>query len=219
MIDQDDETANAIRYAVLRRLAPGIRHGLMGDLQAIQFLAELAARQLQASADPGKVQDGLSHIIAQTRNAVGSCRSIIEWLRADAGAATALGDGVAQCLKLAGDDWPLRGIEATTDLKAADALVDKAALRELLIASLLALTDMHPGTLDIVVQSVADAEDVELKLHSRAADRRASMPPAAHERRFTWADVQMLAKAHGVGCSCQADGATLRLRRIAAAPT
>ena len=217
MIDQDDETANAIRYAVLRRLAPGIRHGLMGELQAIQFLAELAARQLQASADPAKVQDGLSHLIAQTRNAVGSCRSIVEWLRPDAGA-TPLGDGVAQCLKLAGDDWPLRGIEATTDLKAADALVDTAALRELLIASLLALTDMHPGTLDIVVQSVADAEDVELKLHSRAADRRAGMPPAAHERRFTWADVQMLAKAHGVACSCQADGAALRLRRIAAAP-
>ena len=124
MIDQDDETANAIRYAVLRRLAPGIRHSLMGELQAIQFLAELAARQLQASADHAKVQDGLSNIIAQTRNAVSSCRSIVEWVRPDAGAATALGDGVAQCLKLAGDDWPLRGIEATTDLKAADALVD-----------------------------------------------------------------------------------------------
>jgi hypothetical protein len=218
MIDQDDETANAIRYAVLRRLAPGIRHGLMGELQAVQFLAELAARQLQASADPAKLQDGLSHIIAQTRNAVGSCRSIVEWLRPDAGAATALGDGVAECLKLAGDDWPLRGIEATTDLKAGDAVVDKAALRELLIASLLALTDMHPGTLDILIQSAADAEDVELKLHSRAADRRASMPPAAHERRFTWADVQMLAKAHGAACTCQADAATLRLRRLAAAP-
>jgi hypothetical protein len=217
MTDQDDETTNAIRYAVLRRLAPGIRHGLMGELQAIQFLAELAARQLQASADPAKVQDGLSHIIAQTRNTVDSCRSIVEWLRPDAGATTALGEGIAQCLKMAGDDWPLHGVEATTNLQAPEVLVDKAALRELFTASLIALTDMHPGTLDIDVQSAADAEDVELRLHARAADRRSSMPPAEHERRFTWADVQMLAKAHGVPCSCQAHGATLRLRRISAA--
>jgi hypothetical protein len=217
MTSEDEATADGIRYAVLRRLAPGIRHSLMGELQAIQFLAELAARQLQASTDPAKVADGLSHIIAQTRSTVGSCRSIVEWLRPDAGATTAVGEGVAQCLKLAGDDWPLRGVEATTKLQATDVLVDKAALRELLTASLIALTDMHPGTLDIDVQSAADGDDVELKLHARAADRRSSLPPAEHERRFTWADVQMLAKVHGVSCSCQAHGTILRLRRTAAA--
>ena len=100
MTSQEEATADAIRYAMLHRLAPGIRHSLMGELQAIQFLAELAARQLQASADPAKVQDGLSHIIAQTRNTVGSCRSIVEWLRPDTGATTALGEGIVQCLKL-----------------------------------------------------------------------------------------------------------------------
>ncbi len=218
MIDDDDETANAIRYAVLRRLAPGIRHSLMGELQAIQFLAELAARQLHASGDAAKIGDGLAHIISQTRNTVGTCRSIVEWLRPDAGETTALGEGVEQCLKLAGDEWPLRGVEARTELRAADALVDRAALRELFTASLIALTDMHPGTLDIDVHSAADAEDVELRLYARAADRRSSMPPLDDERKFTWADVQMLAKAHGVPCSCQAHGATLRLRRIAASP-
>jgi len=216
MTSQEEATADAIRYAMLHRLAPGIRHSLMGELQAIQFLAELAARQLQASADPAKVQDGLSHIIAQTRNTVATCRSIVEWLRPDAGATTALGEGITQCLKLAGDDWPLRGVEATTKLEATDALVDKAALRELLTASLIALTDMHPGTLDVDVQSAADADDVELRLHARAADRRSSLPPAEHERRFTWADVQMLAKVHGASCACQAHGAILRLRRTAA---
>ncbi len=217
MTDQDDEMANAIRYAVLGRLAPGIRHGLVGELQAIEYLAELAARQFQTSADPAQAQGGLSQIIAQTRKTVGSCCSIVEWLRPGAGAATALGEGIAQSLKLAGDDWALRGIEATTNLQGADALVDKAALRELSTAALIALMDMHPGTLDIDVQSAAEAGYVELKFHARAADRDSSMPPSDDERKFTWADVQLLAKAHGVPCSCQAHGATLRLRRIATA--
>jgi len=215
MSDHEDMTTDAIRYAVLRRLAPGIRHSLMGELQAIQFLAELASRQLQIAADTAKVQDGLSHIIAQTRNTVISCRSIVEWLRPESGATIVLREGVEQCLKLAGDDWPLRGIEATTALDAADALVDKAALRELFIASLIALTDMNPGTLDIEVQSGADGEDIELKLQAHAAARRSSMPPSGHGRTFTWADVQMLAKAHEVACACRGQGATLRLRRAA----
>lgn len=216
MSDQDNETTNAIRYAVLQRLIPGIRHGLMGELQAIQYLAELAERQLQASADSAKVRDGVLHIIAHTGNTVGSCRSLAEWLRPTAGATTAIGAGIAECLKLAGDDLPLRGIEATTNLQAPEAQVERAALCEVFTATLLALIDMHPGTLDIDVESAADGDHIELRFHARSADRQCSMPPFEPERRFTWADVQMLAKAHGVPCSCSVHGATLRLRQIAA---
>ena len=131
------------------------------------------------------------------------------------GSTTALGEGIAQCLKVVGDDWPLRGVEATTELGAPDTLVDKSALREILAASLMALIDMNPGTLDIDIQSDADADEVELRLRARAVDRRATIRSGADEHKFTWADVQLLAKAHGVSCSCQASGATVRLRRIA----
>lgn len=212
MIFEQSRETDAIRYAVLHRLAPGIRHSLMGELQAIQFMAELAARQRDAS-DDARAVDGLQQVIAQTRATVASCRSIIEWLRPEAGATTALGEGVTLCLKLVGDDWPLRGVQATIEVRAPDALVDRAALRELLAASLMALIDMHPGTLDIDVQGDTAADDVELRLRARAADRRPTIRPSADERKFTWADVQMLATAHGVSCSCQASGATIRLRR------
>jgi hypothetical protein len=213
----DNEGANAVRYTVLRRLAPGIRHGMMGDLQAIQFLAELAARQLRAAADVARLEDGLTQIIAQTRSTVLACRSIVEWLRPEAGATIALGEGVAQCLKLAGDDWALRGVEARTSLQEADAPVDRAALRELFTTSLLALTDTQPGSLDIEVRSAADGNDVALDVGVCAADRRSSMPRSQHDRKLTWTDVQMLAQVHGVPCVCRPDGATLRLRRIPAA--
>lgn len=212
-----NEEADAVRYAVLRRLAPGIRHGLMGDLQAIQFLAELAARQLRAPADIAKIEDGLTQIITQTRSTVVTCRSIVEWLRPETGTTVALGEGVAQCLKLAGDDWALRGIKARTSLQEADAPVDRAALRELLTTSLLALTDTQPGSLDIEVRSAADGNDVALDVGVCAAERPSSMPRSEHERKLTWTDVQMLAQVHRVPCDCRPDGATLRLRRIPAA--
>jgi hypothetical protein len=216
MTFENSRETDAIRYAVLNRLAPGIRHGLMGELQAIQFMAELAARRRDASDDVAPL-DGLQQVISQTRATVANCRSIIEWLRPEAGATTALGEGVAQCLKVVGDDWPLRGVEAVTEVRAPDALVDKAALRELLAASLMALMDMHPGTLDIEVHGDAAADDVELRLRAHAAGRRATILPASDERKFTWADVQILATAHEASCSCQASGTTIRLRRAAPA--
>jgi len=215
MTSEQTRETDAIRYAVLYRLAPGIRHGLMGELQAIQFMAELAARQRDERGHNSRTMDGLQQMVAQTRGTVAHCRSLIEWLRPDAGSTTALGEGIAQCLKVVGDDWPLRGVEATTELGAPDTLVDKSALREILAASLMALIDMNPGTLDIDIHSDADADDIEISLRARAADRRATIQAAANERKFTWADVQMLAKAHGVSCSCQASAATIRLPRIA----
>src|SRR5204863_7011438 len=46
MSDTNGRDADAIRYAVLRKLASAIRHSLMGDLQRIQFSAELAAKMI-----------------------------------------------------------------------------------------------------------------------------------------------------------------------------
>jgi CheY-like chemotaxis protein len=44
--------ADAIRYIVLQ-LASGLRHTLMGELQSIQFLAELGARRMEDSGNDG----------------------------------------------------------------------------------------------------------------------------------------------------------------------
>ncbi len=208
------EAANALRYALLRRLLPGIRHKMLGELQAVESLAELAARQLQADGEPREARESVALVVAHVREAVASARSMMKWLRPEPGVTIPLGEAVVQCLEVVGDDWPLRGIEATTDLRGADALVDRAALRELFAVSVVALIDVHSGPLDIDVQSVGEADHVDLTLQVRTAARRARVPLPA-EPRFGWADVQALANAHGAPCTWHAHGATFRLRRIA----
>ena len=47
--------ADAVRYVVLRKLASGMRHTLMGELQAIQFAAELAAQMVTTGAPGSKM--------------------------------------------------------------------------------------------------------------------------------------------------------------------
>jgi hypothetical protein len=129
MTDASGRDPDAIRYAVLRKLASGMRHSLMGELQTIQFSAELAARMIETGGGGPKLDECIKQLPDQTRAAVKSCRAMMEGLRPDDKASTRVDEAVELCLKVAGDDWPLRGIEASTDLKSGDALVSKPLLR------------------------------------------------------------------------------------------
>ena len=58
--------ADAVRYIVLRKLASGLRHTLMGELQSVQFLAELGARNIDNGADQSRTRDCIGKISLAT---------------------------------------------------------------------------------------------------------------------------------------------------------
>jgi hypothetical protein len=217
MGDTSGYDADAIRYAVLRKLASGMRHSLMGELQTLQFSAELASKMLDAGAGGPKLDDCIRQLPDQTRSAVSSCRSVIEWLRPEDKAATTVEETVRCCLKVAGDDWPLRGIEASTDFQSADARVSKPVLRELCVAALLALTDTNPGPIDIAVSSRQAGGEIVVTFAASRTQRKSPFPPLTLYRALTYDDVATLARADGVACSHATDTVTLRLPTLPSA--
>lgn len=224
MTEAAHRDADAVRYIVLRKLASGLRHTLMGELQSIQFLAELSARHMgeagkgreegggAAGSDPVKARDCVGKISAATSGAIATCHSVIDWLRPDAKATTTLGEAVGQCVKLAGDDWRMRATQATVALPdaAAEAKVLKSAARELIVASLLTLTDRHRGPLDIEVTGARTGDRVELRVQAKDAARASPLPASTIYQALDWSDVALLAAAHGVDCASVDDAATLR---------
>jgi hypothetical protein len=193
--------ADAVRYLVLRKLAAGLRHALMGELQSIQFLAELGTRLLDSGTDDARLRGCVGKIPAAAGTAIATCHSVIEWLRPEEGASTTLAEAVGQCVALAGDDWRMRAIQATVAMPApaGEASVSKAAARELVVASLLALTDAKPGPLDIEVVAALGNGVVTLRLDARLSGRHVHFaPPAKVGFAITWDDVALLAAAHGV---------------------
>jgi hypothetical protein len=205
--------ADAIRYIVLRKLASGLRHTLMGELQSIQFLAELGARRMEESgADGSKTREFIGKISAAAGEAIGTCHSVIEWLRPEEGAVTTLGEAVGQCVKLAGDDWRMRATQATIDMPgpAGEAKVSKSAARELIVTAVLALTDQHPGSLDIEVVGALAGDRVDLRLRALASKRAPPLPSSIVYHALGWDDVARLAAAHNVICT--RDGGTSTLR-------
>lgn len=217
MTDTSAYDADAIRYAVLRKLASGMRHTLMSELQTIQFSAELAERMQQSGVTGAELAKSLQRMPQQARAAMHSARSLVEWLRPDDSATTTIDEGLQQCLRIAGDDWSLRGIEASTTVHTGGARVSKAALRDLVVTSLLALIDTHPGAIDIEVAADLTGNDVLLHLRVRSTERRSPFPSLTIYRSLTCEDVLTMSRAHGVACSCSDDSVTVRLRAISVA--
>ena len=204
--------ADAIRYIVLRKLASGLRHTLMGELQSIQFLAELGARRMDGATDGSTTREFIGKIAVAAGEAIGTCHSVIEWLRPEEGAVTTLGEAVGQCVKLAGDDWRMRATQATIDMPApaGEAKVSKSAARELIVTSVLALTDQYPGSLDIEVVGALAGDRVDLHLRALASKRAPPLPSSVVYHTLGWEDVARLAAAHDVICTRQGGTSTLR---------
>jgi hypothetical protein len=205
--------ADAIRYVVLRRLAPGMRHAMVGELQSMQFLGELGARLLRTGTDDPRLRDCLGKIPAAAGAAIATCNSMMEWLRPEEGGSAMLADVVAQCVALLSDEWRMRGFLTAVDLPdaAGRAPVPGAAARELVVASLLAVTDLHPGPQDVEVSGLLDGPAVELRLQRRSATRSAALPSLSTRcPLLDGEDVAFLAAAHGVGFSHAHGFLTLR---------
>jgi hypothetical protein len=203
MGDALQRDADSVRYIVLRKLAPGLRHSLMGDLQTVEFFAEFAARLLDKSAEQSKMRDCIGKIPPAAQEAVKTCHAMIEWLRPQEGSTTSVGEAVSQCLKLAGDDWGLRGIVATADLPVvvSDTKLAKAAARELIIASLLTMADVRPGPMDIDVTAQQHGDGLLLRFIGHPSERVAMFAPSITYHALAWQDLAVLAGDHGVRCS------------------
>ncbi len=213
MSNSAQRDADSIRYIVLRKLASGLRHTMMGELQSIQFLAELGARKMEdGSGDVARTREFIGKIAIAAGEAIGTCHSVIEWLRPEHGAVTTLGEVVNQCVKLAGDDWRMRATQASIELPApaSEARVSKSAARELIVTTVLALTDEQPGSLDIEIGGALTGERVDLRLRALASKRSPPLPSSVVYHTLDWEDVANLAAAHDVICTREDGTSTLR---------
>jgi hypothetical protein len=97
----------------------------------------------------------------------------------------------------------MRATQASIDLPppASQARVSKSAARELIVTTVLALTDEQPGSLDIEIVGALGAERVDLRLRAVASKRSPPLPSSVVYHTLVWEDVANLAAAHDVLCT------------------
>lgn len=197
---QTAAAAEAARYALLRRLAPSMRHHLVVNLQPIGMVYEIMDRRLRAPEPKlAEIHDGAHKINGYARAALGSCLDVVTWLAPEEDARTTAAEGVRECLGLVATSFTFRGYALRNEVGDIPGEVKRASFRTVLTAALIHLTDDNAPPAEIVLdaQSTADALVVTLDLRSTDGEQGFATAPAY--RLLTWADLQALARDECVG--------------------
>jgi hypothetical protein len=191
------------------------------NLQAISMMAEVLNAKLdRGSPDPEEFHASIAKLNRLAREAVASCLKVAAWIEPGEDEGVKLGDGVEECLALLGSNFNFRGFLVTRDITDTPLQVSRVTLRNLLIASLITLTDAAGGPCQVAVRASADhgQAEVEVRISPRSDDYE-GLPFEPSYRQLEWADVQALAVAEGVELVRGADHILMRIpRSVATAP-
>jgi len=207
--------AEAARYALLRRLAPTIRHHLVGEFQPIGMIATMLDRRLQGDTpNLAQLRENSAALGKLSRTAASTCMNLMSWLIPKEGAVTRLDSGVLDCLSLLTTEFRFRGFVIVNEIADMPVEMSLMALRSVLPTALLALSDQQPGPADIVLTARLAEGGVELSMLRRPAERSTENSPSTDYRVLTWNDVETLAQAESVGFTQSADAVHLMFLEV-----
>ena len=207
-------TAEAARYGVLRRLAPALKHDMVVNLQAVAMMAEvLNARLERGLPAPTDMQNGISKLNRLAREAVMNCLNVAAWLQPVEDEGIRLADGVAECLALLTSNFNFRGFTVEKELPDSDFQVSRVALRHLLAAALISLTDAAGGPCEVRVKAEIVSGFAELSVRVTPRRDAEGLPYEPSYRELEWADLQALANAEAVELMRGPDLIVMRMPR------
>ncbi|MEY4652428.1 MAG: hypothetical protein RI884_1009 [Pseudomonadota bacterium] len=211
-----DEHARAegARYALLRRVAPALRHEAVAPLQPIAMAASVLERRLRdPTPDLAQIQDTAARLAGYSRTAVRSCLELVEWLTPPPGQGLSLQAAVRSTLDLLRGSLLLRGFTLREELQGAEALVRHAGLRHVLTACLLWLTDSAGAPAEVTLRAHDGGSGLQLVLDLQAIEGDAGIddPPAYRPLRAE--EVAALAHDEGIALHRQGDTLALTLAR------
>lgn len=199
----------AARYALLRRLSLAIRHRMLAHLQPIGIMAEVLERRLhQTVPDLVRVGADMARMHRLARDAVQANLDLVTWLAPEPESAVPLDAGVGDCIALLRGHFAHRGFALRHAGSGAGPAVARAALRTLLPAVLLALTDEAQGPAEVLVESEAASGTVRVRLQDGPPD--GAQPSQPSYRLLEWEEVEALAGSEDAVLTRGAEGATLR---------
>lgn len=211
--------AEAARYGVLRRLGPALKHDMVVNLQAIAMMAEVLNAKLErGSPSPAEFQASIAKLNRLAREAVANCLKVASWIEPGEDEGVRLAVGVDECLALLGSNFNFRGFLVTKEVPDSSFQVSRVVLRNLLIASLITLTDAAAGPCEVRVKAevVAGFAEISVRISPRQ-DEFEGLPYEASYRQLEWSDVQALALAESVELVRSHDQIVMRMPR--AVPT
>lgn len=203
----------AARYALLRRLAPALRHEAVGLLQPVTMVSSVLERRL-AHPEPqlGALHEGVRRLSSASRSAVQACVDLIGWLAPETGEPIALHEAVQDILDLLRGPLGFRGFTLHNALEGAADPVSRASLRLVLPACLLWLTDQAGPPAQVAFHVARGSGDlIELQLSLEPTEGEPGGEREAAYRSLRYEEVESIARSEGIALQHEGDTLTLRI--------
>jgi hypothetical protein len=208
---EDQLKEESARYALLRRIAPTLRHHLAGAMQPIGMVSAIMDRRLQAAQpDLTVLRDNSKSISTLARSAASASMNLITWVAPRENGKVSIHEGVEECVGMLSTDLAFRGFTVTNHIAPSDMATSVFALRSVFTAALIALTDsaLTPASLAISADAAEGQTRIVISVSSEPGAAATDEPRAY--RKLGWDDVQALASAEQVGLQHAADRVELR---------
>ena len=200
----------ACRYALLRRITPALRHHMAGEFQPIGMMAALLERRSQhASPDLASLRDNCSALGTLSRKAANACGELMVWLAPPPLASQNASEGLNECVSLLSTSLRFNGIALSSQAPELDAQVSTSALRNVLTATILVLSDAAAQPANLQVSASEQGTQVLMELSLAPMASPADMHSGQDYRALSWDDLLALAEAEAVGLTRTAQGARL----------
>lgn len=207
--------ARAAQHDILRRLTPPLRHDMVVHLQSLGMMAEaLSARMERGAVAADDLGGPVSKLNRLSRQAVARCLEVCTWMEPSEDDNARLAEGVTEVVRLLSTSLNFRGFDLRTDLGEGELEVSRSALRYLLAAAILTLTDAAPAPGEVSVRTEQSSSHgvIAVEYHPQPEGTFTQLHEPG-EAPLSWIEVQALAAQHGVELLRNGQAIVLRLPR------
>ncbi len=205
-----ERLAESARYALLRRLAPILRHDLAGALQPLIFLSTIIEKRLQnTSPDLAELAIKSSELKTLARVASNECMDLMTWLAPNTGDLVKVAAGVEETIGLIKADLSFKGFTVANEIKDVQVEQPRSLTRNVFAAALVALTDAAKAPATVVVDAQVLNNELVLSISIQPLQGEWQSNELPAYRNLEWEDVQALAEVESVGLIYTADSVKL----------
>lgn len=196
---EPSDPAEGARYALLQRLAPALQHHMMGQFQSMGMIAAMMEKRLQsAEPDLANIRKDCASLGSVSQTAVMSIINLMSWIEPKPAMTVKFDACVKECVGLLATQFRFKGFAIVNEAPEIDLGVSSRALRSVLSAALIVLSDLSQAPADLVIRARAVPGGVEVSIALQAAERSLKSVYGAAYRLLEWGDVEMLAAADAV---------------------
>ena len=201
---EPDRLAEAACYAVLRRIAPVLRHNVAGIMQPVGMLMMVLQRRVQIpEPDLLAIAKNVVSVSALAKEATTGCMNAMGWIAAREDAAVSLRSSVNEAAKLLAMELSAQRLEISNTISGDATTVPQSFFRSVLVGALLAFCDqrMAGHTLQISLDTEGENGTTANRLMLRMLPGEVPEVPGLTEssatdrpsRSIDWPDVAAMA--------------------------